>query len=335
MRRGGAELNSENPKNRSARRRRRGPRLDRVLLAVLFLAVAVYGLVRLGGYVSELLSVEKTDREMRDLYQTEGEGTPPPAAEDGTAQPEQGTDGPALQQQEAPSVQEAEASPTEEAYIDPTLPVMQYKGYSNWDRFSGLLNKNADVIGWISAAGQLDEAVVQRDNVFYLNHDSAGKSNSNGAIFLDAMVSLKNRPYTYVLYGHNMKSGAKFGFLRNYENPAYYANDPFITLDTLYESGKYIIFSVGQMSLTSGHEHFVPISGLYSLNRYHRQAAIDALMNISVYFSPVEVLPEDQLLLLVTCTEGDDTRRVVAARRLRSGEKEADLAALAAEIQRK
>jgi sortase (surface protein transpeptidase) len=40
------------------------------------------------------------------------------------------------------------------------------------------------------------------------------------------------------------------------------------------------------------------------------------------------VRPDDQLLLLVTCVENDTERRVVAARRVREGEDEAQLKTL-------
>lgn len=59
----------------------------------------------------------------------------------------------------------------------------------------------------------------------------------NGAIFLDESCDLSTRPYTLMLYGHNMKSGAMFGNLRNYENLTYYKNNPFIKFDTAYEDG--------------------------------------------------------------------------------------------------
>lgn len=66
-------------------------------------------------------------------------------------------------------------------------------------------------MGWLNMGKLVDEPVVQRDDVFYLTHDATGKENISGAIFLDASINLKTRPYTYILYGHNMKTGAMFG----------------------------------------------------------------------------------------------------------------------------
>ena len=64
---------------------------------------------------------------------------------------------------------------------------------------------------------------------------------------------------------------------------------------------------------------------LRSANIHERQAVIDALIPASVHTCPIEVQEDDQLLVLVTCVEKDEDRRVVVARRVRDGEDEAAL----------
>ena len=113
------------------------------------------------------------------------------------------------------------------------LPVVYYPGNASArvrDRFSSLQRQNKDIIGWVRIDELLDEPVVQRDNTFYLTRDYRGYHNVNGAIFLDENCGLKTRPYTLTIYGHNMKTGAMFGGLRNYENINYYKN---ITMEQL------------------------------------------------------------------------------------------------------
>lgn len=60
-----------------------------------------------------------------------------------------------------------------------------------------------------------------------------------------------------------------------------------------------------------------------------RQEALDALQRCSLYASTLDVTPEDQLLLLITCVEDDALRRVVCARRIRTDETEDELAGIA------
>ena len=56
-----------------------------------------------------------------------------------------------------------------------------------------------------------------------------------------------------------------------------------------------------------------------------REKAISAIISNSVYTSTIDVQPEDQLLLLVTCVGNDLERRIVAARCIRPGEDEGEL----------
>ena len=202
-------------------------------------------------------------------------------------------------------------------------------------RLQALRKENKDVVGYLRLDHLLEEAVVQRDNVYYLTHDALKKENVNGAIFLDAAVALKTRPYTYLLYGHNMKSGAMFGCLRNYEKASFYHSSPFITFDSLYEEGRYVIFAVSSVSVEPGLRGYVDFFALTSDRLDERQAAIVALIAASVHTCAVDVEPEDQLLLLVTCSDREENRRIVAARRIRDGETEGDLKALVGRTRKK
>lgn len=203
------------------------------------------------------------------------------------------------------------------------LPAVYYPGNASAhvsSRFSALQRQNKDIIGWLRIDEMLDEPVVQRDNSYYLRRDYRGYHNTNGAIFLDEGCSLKTRPYTLVLYGHNMKTGAMFGSLRNFENLTYYKNNPLISFDTAYEDGRYVIFSISTVSTKTSDRHFFSFAKLNSASISLRKDAIDKLKQLSVFACPVDVRPDDQLLLLVTCVDDPDDRRIIAARRLRPGE---------------
>lgn len=189
-------------------------------------------------------------------------------------------------------------------------------------RFQKIRQQNEDIVGWITIDELLDEAVVQRDNAYYLTRDYRGYHNVNGAIFMEATTSLRTRPYTYMLYGHNMKTGLMFGGLRNYENATYYHNNPFVTFDTMYEDGRYVIFAVGTVSTEPDSWRYVNWGWMNSSSVALREKAIDSLFLLSVYNRGIDVRADDQLLLLITCVEEHEDRRVVAARRLREGETE-------------
>ena len=301
-------------------RRHRRVRWGRLLVVLLGLAAVIFGLVKLIGYGAQLLSSRRTAQELREVYYA-----------DPTLEPNPVTATPILTSSPTPE-ETPMATPT--ATVTPTqspIPHLPNAGYpanprlTVSSRFKALRKESKYIVGWLSISKMLDDPVVLRDNVYYLNHDAMGKENVNGALFLDSGISLKTRPYTYIIYGHNMKSGAMFGSLRNYENSTFYHNDPFITFDTMYETGRYVVFAVGSVSTEEYGRNYVDFYALRSSSIPERQAAIDALIAASVHTCTVDVVPEDQLLVLVTCVEKGEERRVVVARRIRDGEDEPTL----------
>lgn len=287
---------------------------------VVFGGMFLFGAVRLIGYGWDYVSSRIASNELRKVYyematdvpthtpESTATLTPPPIAAS-TAVPA--------------ATQSASAAPTPQ-----TLPVQRYPNNPYAvasSRFVKLQRQNKDIIGWLTIDGMLDEAVVQRDNSYYLARDYRGYHNVNGAIFLDESTDLLKRPYTLLLYGHNMKTGAMFGNLRNFENLTYYKNDPFITFDTMYEDGRYVIFAVGTVSLNCDSWRYLNLTSLNSSSVEKRQEVLTMLTRASVFSSGVTVLPEDQVLLLITCVDDDQERRVVAARRIREDEDEESL----------
>ena len=183
-----------------------------------------------------------------------------------------------------------------------------------------LQRQNKDVIGWLSIPDMLEQAVVQRDNSYYLKRDYLGYHNANGALFLEESISMKSRPDAYIIFGHNMKTGDMFGSLRLYEDAGYYRRHAVISFNALYEDGQYVIFAVTDVDTVQRMRHYVPFMQLPGMEKTRRAACIQQLQAYSHIVSPVQVSPDDQLLLLVTCEGTEENRRVVAARRLRDGE---------------
>ena len=319
--------------NRRSRRRRE--RQERILTAALILAgisAAAFGLVKLAGYGADLSSARQTAREMRDVYYAEAEPEPQsettvPSAAPAvllTAEPEKAS----VPEAAGTSADDPGSARAGAGASAGRLPASSYPGNPGKKistRFKALRAESRYIVGWLKAGTMLDEPVVQLDDVFFMDHDAKGNANVNGAVFLDSMIGLNTRPYTYTLYGHNMKSGAMFGCLRNYEQKSFYRNYPFITYDTMYEDGEYVIFAVSTVSTDEQSGKYLDFHALRSTGRAGRQTAIDTLIARSVHPCVIDVQPEDQLLILVTCVDQKEDRRVIAARRLRDGENRTEL----------
>lgn len=286
----------------------------RIAVLILCAAVATLSCLMLISYFSDLARENRMNDELRELYHDGGNPwvtstpiTPEPTA---TVTP----------------VPTAAPAPTE--VIPQMLPRIQYPGQGAFlmptEKFLKLKQKNTDIIGWLTVDEVADNAVVQRDNEYYLTRDYLNKKNVNGAIFLDESISLQTRPYTLMMFGHNMKTGAMFGKLLKYKECTWYRKHAYASFETQYEEGEYIIFSAGKIQAVPG-PNYVNLYALMTDLPESRESVIRQLQNVSFFHTGIEVRPEDQLLLLVTCDGDKEERFVVAARRLREGENRSEL----------
>ena len=185
-----------------------------LFLAVLACALVVWGAVGLIRYFSDLSASRQTAAELRSIYDQPVPVTEAPAA-DLTAVPVPPTAVPAT---EVPIPAE---TPVPADYgLLPAIPYPYNSSLRISDRFTDLRRKGKYITGWLRM-DSVDEPVVLKDNSYFLTRDATGKKNVNGAIFMDAGTRLETRPYTVILYGHNMKSGSMFGRLRKYRDGDY------------------------------------------------------------------------------------------------------------------
>ena len=301
---------------KTTERRRKLLRLSLVVLSCLLVA---YGGIRLGLYFSESAASRQTSRELKKINDLAESGTDSPLPAETFSPSPVLSSAPAAAGQE---LQDTETLPPVSEADNGVLRPVPYPDNPKLEipeRFRSLRKKSNYIIGWISF-DQVDEAVAQKDNTFFLNHDALGKRNSNGAIFLDEDVRLITRPYTLFLYGHNMKNGNMFGRLKKYEENTYFYQHRIITFDTMYEEGQYAVFAVMEMNTVPGTGLWYDLWSLNTDSSTDREKAIRTMESRSAIRSMLDVQAADQLLLLITCLDGETERLVVAARRLRNGE---------------
>ena len=306
------------PEHASTRHYEQNPRRWPYYAAIAVMScVLLFSVSQLIVYAVEYASSQRVSGELRDIYYASdtAEPTADTRAEASPAAPA------VLQATDAPTARPTSVPPSAASVLPKmTYPSNPYGVVS--ERFALLRRQNIDIVGWLNIPGMLDEAVVQRDNSYYLRRDYLGYHNNNGALFLEESCDTSTRPYTLIVYGHNMQSGAMFGCLRNFENRSFYLANPFITFDTAWEKGRYVIFAVGSISTNPLDKNYLNFSKAASSTVSWREEAIDQMVRASVFTNVIDVRPDDQLLLLVTCVDDDEERRIVCARRIRDGETE-------------
>ena len=184
-----------------------------------------------------------------------------------------------------------------------------------------LIKQNSDVVGRLVIDGVLDEVVMQRNNTYYLTHNSLNLSNEAGAVFLDEGCDLRNPPENILLRGQCIVPGKTFHPLLQYAAAGgnFVSTAATARLTTLYEEERYVLFAV----IVAGSN---PASSHYFNYASHPSFATDAAMmsyvesakQHSLYSFNVDVQPADRLMTLATMG-GTDTL-VLLYRMVREGE---------------
>lgn len=137
-------------------------------IAALLCGVIAFSAWWLIGYGADYVAARATSSELRELYRAAPEAT--------TAQP---TASPAAETLPPQTATPAPA-PTETKLPEVRYPNNPYALVSS--RFQQRRREYGDMVGWLTIDGLLDEAVVQRDNIYYLTRDVSGRDNVNGAL---------------------------------------------------------------------------------------------------------------------------------------------------------
>lgn len=263
-------VKSEAPKRRAKKKNSKA--LYYVLLAVL-LAVLVFSAVKIISYLNQQRLSENQQEEISSEFIT-------PLDDNG----ETGTEGGGNI-----SLKPGEPQP-EQIQVD----------------FEKLLAKYPDVVGYIYGANTgINYPVVKGvNNDYYLNHDYDGKTNNNGAIFLEECCSRSFSNSNCIIYGHHMKSGLMFAALEKYKSQSFYDAHPCFYLYTPTQNYRLDIFAG---SVVEGD------SAIYALSP--SAETIAAVAAKSTFNAKIGV-PAGNIVTLSTCdyTSGySDPRYVVLA----------------------
>ncbi len=210
-------------------------------------------------------------------------------------------------------------------YALPTAPPVQ-------ESFKALLEVNPDTVGYLTIGDMVSLPVVQRvnSNGYYLFHDFDRLKTREGTLFLDGVNRLVPEDDCLIIYGHNMRNGTMFGRLDEFEKLSTLKANAVVHFDTLYANHLYVPFAAFTASMDKTSSRYFEVRR-FLMTPEEFTGFISELKQRSKFDIPVDAVQGDSILLLVTCDyTNTDGRFILALRRLRDGETEADAKAMVA-----
>lgn len=190
-----------------------------------------------------------------------------------------------------------------------------------------LYAKNNDFAGYITIPGtDIDYPVVQGDdNSYYLDYNFYNQKTIYGAIFADYRNDLVNLDRNTIIYGHNVHDNkTMFTQAQKYLKLEGYKESPIIEYNTPYGNYKWkiaAVFIINSLKEDDNDYIFRYIFTRTSDENFEKYIA--ELEKRTLYDTGVDILPDDKLLTLSTCTSIiKKGRLVVVARMVREGEEE-------------
>ncbi len=184
---------------------------------------------------------------------------------------------------------------------------------------------NSDMAAWLQVPGTVIDYPVMwtpGDENYYLKRGFDGKSNQNGCLILDTDSSLEPLTTNLIIHGHNMKSGAMFGDLSEYESEEYCQEHKSIILYTESLRRNYEVIAVFRSQVFKKSDNVFKFYKFFQADSQEEfDDFYDNIMAMSIYDTGVTAQFGDHFLTLSTCSYHVDRGRfVVVAKEVESGE---------------
>ncbi len=184
---------------------------------------------------------------------------------------------------------------------------------------------NSDMAAWLQIPGtNVDYPVMwtPRDENYYLYRDFDGNENQNGCLILDTDSSLNPLTTNLIIHGHNMRSGAMFGNLTDYEDEEYFESHREIILYTRECQRNYEVIAVFRSQVYKKSDEVFKFYKFFQADTEEEfNDFYDNIKELSIYDTGVTAEFGDHLLTLSTCVyHVDQGRFVVVAKEVTPGD---------------
>jgi len=277
-------------------------KLSDVLFIIAFVCVIIVGVL----FVRNRIQDNHSEEIMDELREQASAASPSPTALP-SASP---TQAPAASPTQSPAASPAATPvPTPEAVVNP---------------YREAFLSNEDMGAWLQIPGtDIDYPVMwtPEDEEYYLYRGFDGSENKNGSLILDTDSCLNPLTTNLIIHGHNMKSGAMFGCLTDYEDESYYQEHKDIILYTEECQRNYEVIAVFRSQVFRKSDD---VFKFYNFFQADTQEEFDDFYNnikeMSLYDTGVTAEFGDRFITLSTCVYHVETGRfVVVAKEVEGG----------------
>ncbi len=184
---------------------------------------------------------------------------------------------------------------------------------------------NEDMAGWLQIEGTTIDYPVMwtpREETYYLYRNFEGRDDPNGSLILDTDSYLDPLSTNLIIHGHNMRSGAMFGNLTEYEKETYCREHNIITLYTENVERRYEVIAVFRSQV---YKKTDTVFKFYKFFQADTQEEFDDFYRnikaLSLYDTGVTAEFGDHFITLSTCVyHVEQGRFVVVAKEIENGD---------------
>ena len=238
--------------------------------------------------------------------------------------------GPAFSEQETSSTEESESISDDAASSEASTEAPQESSSEEAvepvpNPYADSYTANADMAAWLKIPDTIIDYPVMwtpRDENYYLYRDFNGRDNQNGCLILDTDSSVDPLTTNLIIHGHNMKSGAMFGHLLDYEKQDFYENHKKIILYTPQCQRNYEVIAVFRSQVYKKTDEVFKFYQFFQADTEEEfNDFYNNIKKLSIYDTGVTAEFGDHFITLSTCVyHVTNGRLVVVAKEVESGE---------------
>ena len=205
-----------------------------------------------------------------------------------------------------------------------SLPEAQTETESIIPQLKELHAQNNELAGWLTVPGTgfgYPVMLSQNDPYYYQHHTFDKKLDEIGIPFMGPYCNKDSM--NVLIHGHNMRDVSQFGYIWNYQYPAFQKKNPTIDFKTLTdENGSYEVMAVFfAPEYAEGTQNvFWWYRYIGDMNKNQFDYFVQNAKALSLYDTGVTAEYGDKLITLETCASLKDSTRLVVVARKKAGQ---------------